>query len=86
VLVVCKRWFRIALPLLYTCLFLSKPKHMKTVARAVQSDPQLGRAICHLWLEGGFGKELYSFMKLAPNVETLYLILQATSNDLIAGL
>ncbi|GJE91803.1 hypothetical protein PsYK624_079540 [Phanerochaete sordida] len=85
ILVVCRRWYRVALPLLYTRVRLAEPEHTKAVARVVQHRPELGGAIRHLRLDGGHGKELYALLKLAPNVESLYLSLDATSKDSVAG-
>ena len=53
VLLVCKRWHRIALPLLYTSLRLTSPAHATSAALVLSSHPSLGRAVRQLRLESG---------------------------------
>lgn len=87
ILLVCKRWHRIGLPVLYTSLALSSDRQTKRVAATIQIDPHLGRAIRHVRLRGGgYGPELYTILKAATKLDAISIATTMSVRDSLAGL
>ncbi|EKM49655.1 uncharacterized protein PHACADRAFT_33224 [Phanerochaete carnosa HHB-10118-sp] len=87
VLLISKRWLRIATPLLYQGVALRKSRHTSAVARLVKADPAVGRAIRYLRLEGGsMTRELSTLVKHAPNIHTVYVSEQMRTGESLDGL
>lgn len=86
VLLVCKKWMRIATPVLYEKVHLWNPRGTKAVAQLVKSNPDVGRAIRYLRLEGGMGRDLYTIVKNAPNIHTLWITPHVRASEGIVGL
>ncbi|GJE89703.1 hypothetical protein PsYK624_058090 [Phanerochaete sordida] len=86
ILLVCKRWLRVGTPLLYESLSVWSPSHTKAVAALIRSTPVVGQAIRRLRIEGGCGKDLYTIVRNAPNVHTLYICVHVKASEGIAGL
>lgn len=70
-LLVCKKWLRIATPLLYESIGIGTEAQMGRLAYTLRSNPTLGLIIRNLRLDGGFGKHLYTVAKCAPHIQTL---------------
>jgi hypothetical protein len=85
-LLVSKRWLRVGTPLLYSSVKLWEPKHTKAVAKLVQTNSAIGKAIRMLRVEGGMGRDLYTIVKHAPNIETLYISMHIGLSEGITGL
>lgn len=85
-LLVCKRWLRVGSPLLYESIALRTSTHAQTVAILIKQNPILGRAVRQLKLFGGYGKDLHTIVKAAPNLQTVYLNMSMRSSDTITGI
>ncbi|GJE91881.1 hypothetical protein PsYK624_080320 [Phanerochaete sordida] len=85
-LLVCKRWLRIASPLLYASLSVRTPAHASTVAALLKAAPALGNAVRQLKIFGGYGKDMTTIAAACPNVETLYFYVSVKSNESIVGI
>lgn len=87
ILLISKRWLRIAAPMLYTGVALRKSKHTSTLARLVKTDPAVARAIRYLRLEGGsMSRELSTLLRYATNIHTLYVTAHLRSGESLEGL
>ncbi|KIP03361.1 hypothetical protein PHLGIDRAFT_243934 [Phlebiopsis gigantea 11061_1 CR5-6] len=86
VLLVSKRWRRIATPLLFTSLWLSESAHTRTVARLFQENPHLGKCVLDLRLEGGYDDELCELVKHTPNAKNVFLSWNIGPVDELSGL
>ncbi|KAI0768901.1 hypothetical protein BC629DRAFT_1270416, partial [Irpex lacteus] len=71
VLLVCKRWLRVATPLFYECLQIKSDKAVEGLAETLLATPALGQYIRRLRLEGGYGRKLLTVVKHAPNIRVL---------------
>ncbi|KAJ7052238.1 hypothetical protein C8F01DRAFT_1033432 [Mycena amicta] len=85
-LVVCKSWLRVATPLLYHVVVLRSKSQATALSKALRKNPELGRFIKKLRLEGGFGSPMNDILSLAPNITDLYLSLDIFSSDTTEGL
>ena len=85
-LLVSKRWRRVGTPLLYKSLLLWMKPDTQAVAQLIKGDPNVGKAIQRLRLEGGMGKDLYTIIKHAPNIHTLWITPHVRSAESISGL
>ncbi|GJE91786.1 hypothetical protein PsYK624_079370 [Phanerochaete sordida] len=71
---VSKRWYRIAIPLVYEGVALSGSRHTSALARLVKANPGVGRAIRYLRLEGGgMTRELRTLARHAKDIHTVYV-------------
>jgi hypothetical protein len=86
VLVVCKRWLRIATPLLYNFVVLRSTAQAQALAHVLQSNPSLGSFIRRLRVECGFGMAMNKILKLAPHITHLFVSLAIYSADSVSGL
>ncbi|KAF7289073.1 hypothetical protein HMN09_01355500 [Mycena chlorophos] len=85
-LVVCKSWMRVATPLLYGVVVLRSAAQAQALARALQGNPELGRFIKKLRVEGGFGLTMHTVLQLSPNITDLFLSLDIYATDKTDGL
>ncbi|KAJ7651356.1 hypothetical protein FB45DRAFT_820870 [Roridomyces roridus] len=85
-LVVCKDWLRVATPLLYNVVVLRSKSQATALEAALKSNPELGRFIKKLRLEGGYGAAIHGILKCAPNITDLFLTLSIWSPDNTTGL
>jgi hypothetical protein len=85
-LLVCKRWLRVAYALLYHTVVIRSPGQAQALADSLKSNKSLGRHIKKLRLEGGYGAMTHRIFSLAPNITDLYLTLMIWSNDGVSGL
>ena len=74
---VSKRWYRVLVPSLYTCVVLTRANHTSEVAACLEREPALGRHIRSLWLQAGATKEWADIASRAPNVLTVYVNVDA---------
>ncbi|KAI0684525.1 hypothetical protein BC835DRAFT_1389692 [Cytidiella melzeri] len=72
-LLVCRRWLRVATPLLYETVEIDSEDELADFARTLQANPTLGRMVHNLRLEGGYGRLLPVVVKHAPNIGVLSL-------------
>jgi hypothetical protein len=85
-LLVCKRWLRVAYPLLYHTVVIRSSGQAHALADALQANPTLGRHVKKLRIEGGYGSATHRILTLAPNIAVLYLSLIIWSEDSVSGL
>ncbi|KAJ7773851.1 hypothetical protein B0H16DRAFT_113647 [Mycena metata] len=85
-LVVCKAWLRVATPLLYHVVVIRSKAQARALERTLRDNPDLGRFIKMLRLEGGFGPAMERILKAAPNVTDIFLSLQIHAPDSTIGL
>ncbi|KAK7047002.1 F-box domain-containing protein, partial [Favolaschia claudopus] len=85
-LLVCKAWLRVATPLLYNVIVIRSKAQGRALEDALRTNPDLGRFIKKLRVEGGFGSSMHTILKCATNVTDIYLSLQIHSSDSSAGL
>lgn len=71
-LLASKSCLRVGTPLLYTSLYLSNAVHTNTVAQLLKTNPHIGKAIRHLRLDGGMGRDRYTIIKHAPRIHTIH--------------
>ncbi|KDQ60070.1 hypothetical protein JAAARDRAFT_595142 [Jaapia argillacea MUCL 33604] len=85
-LLVCKRWLRVATPLLYEVVILRSKPQAQALAQVFASNKQLGTFVQKLRVEGGFGAPMEKIIKASPNITHLYLSMAIYSNDSVSGL
>ncbi|KAH6909296.1 hypothetical protein BKA70DRAFT_1278108 [Coprinopsis sp. MPI-PUGE-AT-0042] len=85
ILVVCKDWLRVATPLLYETIILRSKAQAQALALAVKNDPQLGKFIKKVRLEGGYGNSVHEIFKHSPNIRHLWQKGGLSSNESISG-
>jgi hypothetical protein len=85
-LLVCKRWLRVAYPLLYQTVVIRSPGQAHALAGSLQANPNLGRHVKKLRLKGGYGAAMHRILTLSPNITVLYLSLIIWSDDSVSGL
>lgn len=86
VLSVSKRWLRVGTPLLYECVTVATLEHTRRLADFLQKHPEVGKAIRHLRLEGGMGRELFQVARWVVGLQTLYVSLHVRASESVAGL
>ncbi|KZV94659.1 hypothetical protein EXIGLDRAFT_834860 [Exidia glandulosa HHB12029] len=62
VLLVCKRWMRVATPLLYHTVVLRSVAQAQSLARALKKNPEFGPFLKKLRIEGAFGASVGKIM------------------------
>ncbi|KAJ6515264.1 hypothetical protein C8R45DRAFT_955864 [Mycena sanguinolenta] len=85
-LLVCKSWLRVATPLLYNVVVLRSKAQAKALSLALSQNPDLGRFIKKLRVEGGYGPPMRIILQCAPNITDLFLSLVIYSSDNTSGL
>jgi hypothetical protein len=85
-LLVCKRWLRVAYPLLYHTVVIRSSGQAHALADSLNANLTLGRHVKKLRLEGGYGAALHKILTLASNITVLYLSLNIWSDDSVSGL
>lgn len=86
VLLVNKRWMRVATPLLYEVIILRSSAQAQALAAALTANRDFGRFIRKLRIEGGYGSALGKILPHAPNITDFFLTLQLYSDDQVTGL
>ncbi|KAF7338898.1 F-box domain-containing protein [Mycena sanguinolenta] len=85
-LLVCKAWLRVATPLLYACVVIRSKAQCRALHDALRKNPDLGRFIKKLRVEGGFSASMNEILKCASKLTDVFLSLQIHSSDSSSGL
>ncbi|KAJ7174870.1 hypothetical protein C8R46DRAFT_94590 [Mycena filopes] len=85
-LVVCKAWLRVATPLLYHVVVIRSTAQARALQRTLRSNPDLGKFIKMLRVEGGFGPAMEQVLIHAPNITDIFISLLIHASDSTAGL
>ncbi|KZV92693.1 hypothetical protein EXIGLDRAFT_836298 [Exidia glandulosa HHB12029] len=86
VLLVSKRWLRVATPLLYNIVVLRSSAQAEGLCAALKADKSLGAFVRKLRLEGGYGAVVHKIIAASPNITHLVLNIQLWSNDSSTGI
>ncbi|KZV95377.1 hypothetical protein EXIGLDRAFT_834362 [Exidia glandulosa HHB12029] len=86
VLLVCKRWMRVATPALYATVVIRSLAQAQALAFALKRNPDFGRYIKKLRLEGAFGQHLAVLATAAPNITDLCFSLALYADSKVNGL
>ena len=81
VLLVCKRWLRIATPLVFHTCIIRSTAQAQALAKALKKNPEFGVLIKQLRLEGCYSASVPNILKKATRLEDLAISLPATSKD-----
>ncbi|KAJ7639941.1 hypothetical protein DFH06DRAFT_1430487 [Mycena polygramma] len=84
-LLVCKSWLRVATPLLYSFVIIRSKAQANALQAALQ-NPDLGRMVKNLRVEGGFGKPMHQILQSTPNIRHIVLSLHLRASDSADGL
>ncbi|KAJ7139220.1 hypothetical protein C8R44DRAFT_764079 [Mycena epipterygia] len=85
-LLVCKDWLRVATPLLYNVVVLRSKGQANALEKVLRSNPDFGRFIKKLRVEGGYGMAMHTILQSAPNITDVSLSLSIWSSDGTQGL
>ncbi|KAJ7768911.1 hypothetical protein B0H16DRAFT_1781063 [Mycena metata] len=85
-LVVCKAWLCVATPFLYHVVVIRSTAQPRALQRTLDSNPDLGKFIKMLRVEGGFGPEMGDVLEHTLNVTDIFLSLQIHGTDPTTGL
>ncbi|KAJ7651168.1 hypothetical protein FB45DRAFT_889826 [Roridomyces roridus] len=85
-LLVCKDWLRVATPLLYNVVVLRSKAQAQALEDALEANPEFGRFIKKLRVEGGYGSSMHTILESAPNITDLVLSLAIRPADSTDGL
>ncbi|KDQ60090.1 hypothetical protein JAAARDRAFT_32473 [Jaapia argillacea MUCL 33604] len=85
-LLVCKRWLRVATPLLYEVVVLCSKAQAQALSQVFATNKQLGTFVKKLRVEGGYGMPMEKIIKASPNIKDLYLSLALYSTDSVSGI
>jgi len=86
VLLVCKSWMRAATPWLYSTVIVRSMAQAKALALALTNNPDFGKFIRRLRVEGAYGEYIWAAVKTAPNITDLCMTLTVWSDVSSAGL
>ncbi|KAJ7114200.1 hypothetical protein C8R43DRAFT_1078514 [Mycena crocata] len=85
-LVVCKRWLRVATPLLYKVVVLRSKGQADALEQVLRDNPEFGLFIKKLRVEGGYGLALHTILQSAKDITDVSLSLSTWSSDNSRGL
>jgi hypothetical protein len=85
-LLVCKRWLRVAYPLLYHTVVIRSSGQAHALADSLKANSMLGKHVKKLRLEGGYGAATHRILISSPYITDLYLSLIIWSEDSVSGL
>ncbi|KDQ60067.1 hypothetical protein JAAARDRAFT_191488 [Jaapia argillacea MUCL 33604] len=85
-LLVCKRWLRVATPLLYEVVVIRSKGQAQALSQVLASNKLLGTFVKKLRIEGGYGVPTGKIISASPNITDLYISLAVYSNDTVSGL
>lgn len=86
VLLVCKRWMRVATPALYSTVIIRSLAQAQALAVALSRNPDFGRYIKKLRLEGAYGVNLAKIGLVSPNISDLCFSLSIWADASNSGL
>ncbi|KAJ7081611.1 hypothetical protein B0H15DRAFT_854422, partial [Mycena belliarum] len=85
-LLVSKAWLRVGTPLLYHDVILRSKAQAQALASALGSNPDLGRFIRKLRVEGGYAISMHKILKHSKNITDLALAPAFSRSDNACGL
>ncbi|KAJ7465144.1 hypothetical protein FB451DRAFT_1262770 [Mycena latifolia] len=85
-LLVSKSWLRVGTPLLYNVVIIRSKAQAQALAIALRSNPDLGRFIKKLRVEGGYAISMHKILQASKNITDLYLALDIAKSDNACGL
>ena len=85
-LVVCKRWMRIATPLLYQTVILRSTAQAQVLAAVLKNNKGFGDFIRKLRVEGAFGVSVGKIIQAAPNITDFCMTLKLFSDDRVTSM
>ncbi|KAJ7651044.1 hypothetical protein FB45DRAFT_1078437 [Roridomyces roridus] len=85
-LLVCKDWLRVATPLLYNVVVIRSKAQANALQQVLKANPEFGRFIKKLRVEGGYGAAMHTILKFAPYITDLFITLSIYSSDGTGGL
>ncbi|EJD39115.1 hypothetical protein AURDEDRAFT_187555 [Auricularia subglabra TFB-10046 SS5] len=86
VLLACKRFMRVATPALYETVIIRTKAQASALQAALTRNPEFGRYVRRLRLEGAYGKQLAKIIPLMPHVSDFCFTLSVYSDDSLAAL
>ncbi|EJD39069.1 hypothetical protein AURDEDRAFT_116271 [Auricularia subglabra TFB-10046 SS5] len=86
VLLVCKSWMRVATPALYATVVIRSTAQAQALALALSRNPQFGRYVRKLRLEGAYGEYTREFIQHMRYADDFCFALSVRSSDDIGGL
>ncbi|KZV93018.1 hypothetical protein EXIGLDRAFT_836020 [Exidia glandulosa HHB12029] len=86
VLLVCKRWMRVATPALYHTVVIRSTAQANALAAALKRNPDFGRYIKKLRLEGAYGDRLKILATTSPDISDFCMSLAIWADSGITGL
>ncbi|EJD32978.1 hypothetical protein AURDEDRAFT_177931 [Auricularia subglabra TFB-10046 SS5] len=81
ILLVCKRWLRVATPLLYETVIIRTAAQSSALAAVLKKHPEFGRHVRKVRVEGGVGASICKLFKAAPHITDLCLTLDLYASD-----
>ncbi|KAJ7160940.1 hypothetical protein C8R46DRAFT_1106018 [Mycena filopes] len=85
-LVVCKSWLRVSTPLLYNTVILRSKAQAQALAATLKENPDFGRFVKRLRVEGGFAIAMLKILQSSPNITDVFLSMDIISGDNACGL
>ncbi|KAJ6516602.1 hypothetical protein C8R47DRAFT_1087799 [Mycena vitilis] len=85
-LLVCKAWLRVSTPLLYHVVVIRSKAQARALQNCLRGNPDLGRFVKMLRVEGGFGPAMQEILQNSPNITDIFLSLQIHASDSTDGL
>ncbi|KZV93010.1 hypothetical protein EXIGLDRAFT_749355 [Exidia glandulosa HHB12029] len=86
VLLVCKRWMRVATPALYHTVVIRSTAQANALAAALKRNPDFGMYIKKLRLEGAYGDRLKILATTSPDISDFCMSLAIWADSGITGL
>jgi len=86
VILVCKSWMYVATPLLYATVIMRSEAQAQALAFALTNNPDFGKFIRRLRVEGAYGDHVWTAIQNAPNVTDLCMTLAVWPDTSPAGL
>ncbi|KAJ7606204.1 hypothetical protein FB45DRAFT_459436 [Roridomyces roridus] len=81
ILLACKTWLRIATPLLYKVVILSSRGQTQALEFALHSNPELGRLIKKLRIQGRYGMAIYEILQVAKTLTDICVSLEFDAEE-----
>ncbi|KAH7100894.1 hypothetical protein BKA62DRAFT_830610 [Auriculariales sp. MPI-PUGE-AT-0066] len=86
VLLVCKRWMRVATPSLYDTVIVRSTGQAKALAKALSRNPEFGQYIKRLRIEGPYGGHIDKVVRVSPNIVDFCFTMNLYSGGSVNGL
>ncbi|KAJ7465133.1 hypothetical protein FB451DRAFT_1262722, partial [Mycena latifolia] len=85
-LLVSKSWLRVGTPLLYNVVIIRSKAQAQALAIVLRSNPDLGRSIKKLRVEGGYAISMHKILQASKNITDLFITLDIAKFDNACGL